>query len=468
MTINIESEAWCRKAYLNYHCYNNTMGISASEMAEITQTWSGQLSSWQASVSNDQTEYEFDDSDYSSYKANGKQIAEDETGFDADKTRGQDCRVVVDSATGVAGVGVAVAASVDMASKSTSNFTSTKGGSIAMCAIALAKAIYYKANKPNEDEHQASQDVVDVLANGANDLAATQEEMEAMSEELVELSDEATENNEDANEEIEEEKTKYDMYKRSYEALKAKVDSGQTLTSDEQSLYKDVVSNMNEAGENITGIQEDTTDVVQDIYSDMETYQDGYDYAAETMGEVEGVTDYAASFDNKTKNDCAVEQYAQGANVLLGTTGAIQAARKAAGMGWLGAIWWAAAAAGLTAAGLSTAAAAEQGKWASEVGAEIDQRLDTQDLNSDTMDMYTEEVDTYAGFMQNVEELEVAIPDDVETVEDTSAGTTTAGTTAGTTTSTTTGSQSATDTTSSTSTTSKDNDDKDDKLNGGG
>jgi hypothetical protein len=258
------------------------------------------------------------------------------------------------------------------------------------------------------------------------------------------------------------------MYKRSYEALKAKVDSGQTLTSDEQSLYKDVVSNMNEAGENITGIQEDTTDVVQDIYSDMETYQDGYDYAAETMGEVEGVTDYAASFDNKTKNDCAVEQYAQGANVLLGTTGAIQAARKAAGMGWLGAIWWAAAAAGLTAAGLSTAAAAEQGRWASEVGAEIDQRLDTQDLNSDTMDMYTEEVDTYAGFMQNVEELEVAIPDDVETVEDTSAGTTTAGTTAGTTTSTTTGSQSATDTTSSTSTTSKDNDDKDDKLNGGG
>jgi hypothetical protein len=137
-------------------------------------------------------------------------------------------------------------------------------------------------------------------------------------------------------------------------------------------------------------------------------------------------------------------------------------------MGWLGAIWWAAAAAGLTAAGLSTAAAAEQGKWASEVGAEIDQRLDTQDLNSDTMDMYTEEVDTYAGFMQNVEELEIAIPDDVETVEDTSAGTTTAGTTAGTTTSTTTGSQSATDTTSSTSTTSKDNDDKDDKLKGGG
>ena len=72
MSININSEAWCRKAYLNYHCYGNSMNISADEMGEITKKWESKLNSWQATVSNDENQYEFDDSDYSSYKDNGK------------------------------------------------------------------------------------------------------------------------------------------------------------------------------------------------------------------------------------------------------------------------------------------------------------------------------------------------------------------------------------------------------------
>ena len=62
MTVqHINSESWCRKAYLNYHCYDNTMGLSPADMGEITQTWSHRLTSWQNSVSSDETEYDFDD-----------------------------------------------------------------------------------------------------------------------------------------------------------------------------------------------------------------------------------------------------------------------------------------------------------------------------------------------------------------------------------------------------------------------
>ena len=75
MSININSEAFCRKAYLNFHCYGNTMNISSEDMGKITQAWEGKIQSWQATVASDENEYEFDDSEYTNYKSEGKQAA---------------------------------------------------------------------------------------------------------------------------------------------------------------------------------------------------------------------------------------------------------------------------------------------------------------------------------------------------------------------------------------------------------
>ena len=49
--ININSEASCRRAYINYHCYENSMGVTMREMAQIEQRWQNRLASWQNSVS---------------------------------------------------------------------------------------------------------------------------------------------------------------------------------------------------------------------------------------------------------------------------------------------------------------------------------------------------------------------------------------------------------------------------------
>ena len=69
--VNLSSEAACRKAYLNYHCYGNTMNLTPQEMGEITSTWSNKISSWQVTVNQDINEYEFDDSEYEQYKSLG-------------------------------------------------------------------------------------------------------------------------------------------------------------------------------------------------------------------------------------------------------------------------------------------------------------------------------------------------------------------------------------------------------------
>ena len=403
MSININSEAACRKAYLNYHCYGNSMNISADEMGEITKKWESKLNSWQATVSNDENQYEFDDSDYANSKEDGKKQGEEATGGKPSTAAG----AAQSYGSGIGALGSAVCAAVALAKK---------GGSKVLMWVAAglcaAVPITYYAHKPNKDGKQACDAMQNEMTNAQAALSETQADMKNMANELIELSDEANEANEDANDNLEEQKTEYDMYRESYEALKAKAESGEPLTEEEKALYQELVKYMTETGENIEETQEEATDVVGELYEDMGSYQEGYDYAAETMGEVEGTTDFAAGFDSTTRTMCYVEA---GAQTLNAVTAGI-AATKLMGKAFVG---WAFAAVGFAAAASSGVAAGQQIKWAGEVGTEIDMRKDTQSFNTETMDMYTEEIDAYDGQMTGVEDLELEIPDDVEAPEDT-------------------------------------------------
>ncbi len=457
MSININSEAWCRKAYLNYHCYGNSMNISADEMGEITKKWESKLNSWQTTVSNDENQYEFDDSDYSSYKDNGKKAAQDQTGYEGGGkgkmiARGAgDATFAVANAVGqtvgkkaVEKVGGKVVQKVgeklagktmekaseevikkggEKAAANVAKNTTGKAASfIVGCTLGLATGTAYMAKKPNKEQKEACDELQNVMANSQTALSETQADMENMANEIVELSDQANEANEDANSELEEQKTEYDMYRASYEALKAKAESGEPLTEEEKALYQELVKYMTETGEVIAETQEDTTDVVGEIYDDIGSYQEGYDYAAETMGEVEGTTDFASGFDSATRTMCYVEAAAQGLNAASSAKAAYEAGAFAASGSWaFGATaWaWAFAAMGGAGAAMSGIGTAEQIKWAGEVGTEIDMRKDTQSFNTETMDMYAEEIDAYDGHMTGVEDLELEIPDDVEAPEDT-------------------------------------------------
>lgn len=458
MSININSEASCRKAYLNYHCYGNTMGITATEMGEITATWKDKLKSWQNTVSQDENEYEFDDSEFESSRSKGKKVAQEATDYDGDQT-GQIMRTTATNIGSAGSLGASLAnnglnqASInlgnakeavtskllgkkvtetvtkDAAGNITSSTTSqttrkvaekgAENGSKASNAsayiaagIAIATAIAYRLKKPNKEQKEACDTMQTELTNAQGATQEAQSEMESMSDELIDLSDEANTINEDANGEIENKKTEYDMYKSTYEALKAKVDSGEQLTEEEKALYKEVVGYLTATGEEISDITDETGDTVQDIYDDMGSYQEGYDYAAETIGEIEGQTDFAASFDKSTQKQCYTEIASQSMNAA---SGAIAGARLLVGPWWQ----WVIGAASIAAGTSSAFAAIEQGQWAGQVGNEIEVRKDTQDLNAATLDTYTEEVDSYDGFMSGVEDLELDIPDDVSAPKDT-------------------------------------------------
>ena len=511
MSININSEAACRKAYLNYHCYGNTMGISTKQMSEITARWESRLSSWQTTVSNDENQYEFDDSEFKDYKANGKAAAMDATGYDGDQS-GQKRRVTNDvvtaGGTAVVSLGAqkifkkaaekaaekavmkagekavkkaseeaitaagkesikkaakeaaleaaeesgktlskkalnavadkAVETTTDEAIKTAGEESIKKAGEesckttaksagqsigcIVGCVAGAATAAAYFIKKPNKEEKDACDDMQTELTNAQGALAAEQENMQTMGEEIIALSDEAAQANEDANAKIVDTKTDYDMYKSTYEALKTRAQSGQVLSDDEKALYKTVTGHMASAGEEINNLSEGTGETVDGLYSDMETYQEGYDYAAETIGEIEGQTDFAASFDKSTQTMCYVEGGAQTLNSFSSFKSGVQAFSLATSGSWaFGATAWAYAfaAMGFAASASSGLAAAEQFTWAGDVGKEIDIRKQTEDLNAETLDVYTEEVDSYAGWMQGVDDLELEIPNDIEAPQDT-------------------------------------------------
>lgn len=433
------SQAYAYKCWYNYNYGGNTMKISAKDMGELTQTWSGELKNWRATASNDENAYEIDDDDFSTAKANGADSAKDKTGYSGNDT-GNIVNNSLSSAASIAsftmgsisagGIGNFVGSSTKIFQKGgigsfgksastktaengakTSSSKSAGASAYVAAALAIATAAAYKVKKPNKTEKEACDELKNTMNDAQASLQMAQSDMETAGDEIVDLSDEAQAYNEDANSDIEDKKTEYDMYKASYDALMEKAKSGEPLSEDEKALLKELVPLMQQLGVDIGDLSDETTDKVGDIYAQMGDYQETYDNAASTMGEVEGVTDYAESFDGTTRTMCIVETASQGLNAVNGAS----AGARLMGMGF----WnWALGAASIAAGAFSAVAAVEQGKMASDIGDEIDARKATQDLNSGTTDLYDENIDIYAGQMEGVEDLELEIPEEMEAPED--------------------------------------------------
>ncbi len=463
----LNSQSYAFKCWENFYYGNNTMGIDSKSMGEIKQTWKEEIPNWQANALDDENAYEIPDDDFDNAYKNGRQAGQDATGYDG-KTGGTIARGVGDAVVagtnavisfglikGTYGVGAnlvgktAAKAGAQAANKAvsklgegvaketaqevgrkaateTSSKVLEKGGNTSWmigAPINLIQGTLYQTLKPNKEEKEACDKLQDTMAESQAATMSAQEEMAAMGEELMTLSDEAATYNEEANEQIEEEKTEYDMYMQTYTALKEKAESGEQLTEEEKALYTEIVGLLTESGEVIQEVQDDTSDTVTTIYDDMGTFQEGYDYAAETVAEIQGITDYAESFDKTTQVMCYVEAASQGLNVASSAKNAWQAGAFAMSGSWaFGATAWAWAFVAMAAAGgaMSGVGAAEQINWAGQVGTEIEARKATQDLNAATNDVYEAEVENYDGWMSGVEDLELEIPDEIEAPEDTS------------------------------------------------
>ena len=285
--------------------------------------------------------------------------------------------------------------------------TAGKTSAIIGASIAIATAILYWVLRPNKKAKEGIDELQNTMTESQGALNAEQANMEQATNEIAEKSAEAEDVQEDAQSDIDDKKTAYDRFYESFMELKAKVDAGEPLTEDEKALFGALVQYLKECGVNIEDLVKASSDEVKDILNEIGLSEESFNQAMETIGEVQGATDYAASTDETTRILCYVEAASQGINAI---SGAISGARLM-GMGpWL----WALGAASIAAAGSSAYAVAEQLKWASEITNEINMRLETEDVNTETNDLWEQSVAAYDEYFSYVEGLNVVEPDDVD------------------------------------------------------
>ena len=422
--------------------------LTAEQKGQITEKYGADVVKEWTSV--DGTKYEIDDVSYDAAKEAGKKTVAESVGHDG--STGSTVSAIGSAAGGAAVTAGALAPGAAKsvtqtalnvfskdgpisevgtplgdraAEQATENAKNSKGadnalGDYATVILAAAVAAKYYIENPNKDQAEAAEKLTaSELPQGQEYLYDAQNSIQEATDMATELAEEAEDVNEEANDEIEKNKVEFDYYRAQYEGLKAKKESGEKLTEDEIALMKKLTPMMEDLSVGITDIENETSETVNDLNDDIGDYQEIYDNSAETMAEVEGVTDFAEGFDETTRTLC----YVEGAGQTLNSMGALRAAaRLSAGSFWN----WAFAAIGYAAALASGNAARQQFVRASTMTEEIHARRDVQELNGETTELYDEHLDAYAGTIETVEDLELEIPDDLEipTEDGTGDGTT--------------------------------------------
>ena len=375
--------------------------VSAEQKGQLSAKWGADnVNKW---LSVDSTTYEIDDVSYDEAKEAGKNAAIESTGYDGHKSYGS----VVNAAISTGGAVVA---------RTIAPSAFGQASAIACAIISSVIAAKYYIEKPNKEQHNAAEHLMEnEFPEGVAALNETQGIMTDASEEITELTEEAESINEEANEKIEEDKTMFDFYKQQYDALKAKKERGEQLTPDEKALMKQLAPLMENINEDIAETSEDTSDDVNELNDTIAEYQDTFDESAETIAEVEGVTDYAEGFDENTRTMMYVEGTGQCINSVSAGIAAARLYAMASGTFGATTAFAVLATAASVASGI---ASGQQFSWASDMSKEIQMRRETQELGNQTTDVYDEELDNYAGNVETVEDLELEIPEDMELPEE--------------------------------------------------
>ena len=442
MSVNINSISDCYNAWRDYKYGENTRGITPEEFRDIENRWSANLVSWKSQATQDENQYEISDDDKQSAHDQGVQDAKDTTGHDGSSDTAKSWGTTI--GTSVVGTGaVAVTGAltgkyiIGAAKRMEDGASKAKASANAIwntiLIAGIGGALYgmgrlVRASDPNGDQAEALQTLnEELLPEAQEELGNAQSEMLDASETVANLTEEANEQNEETNENIEENKTEFDMYRELIEILQAKVESGEQLSESEKELYQELAPLLEELGAGITEMSEDNTDNVAAIYDEIGEYQGTFDDSVETIEQVQGLTDYAADFDEQTLKNTGVVQ--EGANIGGMASQGVQAGGAAgiyAGVTkmhsvfsfWAGVAQIAAGSSAVLTGGLAKnqfdTLKKEQENYGEIATNEIANRVQTQEFDAQSLEVYSEQIESYADNISIVEDLEMAIPDDLD------------------------------------------------------
>ena len=434
----LQSEAYARQCFINYNYKGNTMGITASEMGEVTSHWSSRVNSWKNYKEKDSNDYHISEKDWNQ----GHEDAKNDLGYDRSKRAGeQGWRTGGSATSGLVNAGVGacgrpaakefgkmskdamVSCDKDIAKDGAKQAGGSTGGLlvIASCVLDGVNAAWYRAAKPNAPEKKASEEAAETLPELQNQAAENDSTMDCLDEELQDMTDIASETTEEANDGMAELKTDYEMNADVIEYYKKAQVQGYQLTADDYETWKQSAQYMTENGEEIAAMNEEAAANVEEIRDDMDNFEGEYNDVADNMDANITYCDYVAGFDESTYTQTLIQAGVQGLGAAtsgLDAASAFSMAGSTIAAPWVAAAY-AAAGAVAVAAGISDGlAAAEQYNWSTEIDAQIEAREATEDMNDANIEHYDENVDYYEGYKGDVDDLCLEVPDDVDEPEE--------------------------------------------------
>lgn len=439
ISVDLNSRFACQRAYYDYTRGVNTRGITDDDIKAIKERWGSEIPHWLEQFDEDSNLYEgLDDVSYDNAKQSGLDMAKDSTGYDGKISAGEKTSIYGEAAVSVANAASpAVAGTIvnqvgagvsNLGAGIGSNALNEAGGKIMekgtnysdkagkasawiSAALAIATTAKYMIQKPNEKEHNASVQLgEEMLPEAQASLAETVAYMEEKEEEIAAKEEEAEKINEENAARIDASTSDYQLYQAAYADLQAKIDAGLELSPDEATLYKAAVAHMQETGGNITDIQDENSELLGANQEDIEGLIGEFDVAEENMAEVQGVTDYADGFDETARTMCYVEG---GSRALTAISGGVAGAKLCSTAG-LNYVQWGVGIASIAAGVKSGFDAKEQFQYAGDIKDEIHLRRDVQDFNVETGEQLDEHLEIADVAWQDVGELTIDIPDNVE------------------------------------------------------
>ncbi len=444
---DISTAGGAYKAWYNYNYGGNTLGVTAEDISTIQSKYSKEINTtWTLRATNDNNQYVISDDEKNESHNDGVERGKDKSGHDGstDGVSSVTAGVVGAGVGGLAGGVLGVIATITSLSKG----AMTKPGAMTLSKTITAAAVgaaltasgtYLITAKPNEDPANACETLTEEMGVAQGEIADQEGIMEEADQTLEELSAEAEEANEEANSENEDNYANYDDYKVRYDELMEKVKSGTPLTDEEKEELKGLIPILQELGVNIQETTDETSDVVGEIYDEMGEYQDTFDDASEKIEEINGLTDFAAEFDEATKDNAKMVEATAAIGMLgaagittsggLGLTAGLKKIAYGKSLLVGGAPIIAYGTAQTIAAGIATAEGItaglefnkvreQQQSYAEKAETEIAAREATQDLNSNLSDVYDERVEGYEGYLGVVEDLELEVPEGMEVPEE--------------------------------------------------
>ena len=421
----LNSQSYAYKAWVNYNYESNTMGIPADDMKQVTQTWSTELSNWEANYSEDENAYEIDDDDWNAAYDEGKTSAEETSGNDGNNqaydTTGSAVGTAAVGATAIFGgkvvgnMATSISRKMFLSGKidATTHCDNTvrKGSWMVTAPLSMAIGALYFATRPNRDELDALRVLKSVMTEQQGTLATSQETLADLSDSIMELSEGAEALNDDYEGDIEDRQKELEMVLELYYEIIERVESGEPISEEDRKILEAVGEVIPELQDELADLQGEAADSVGSVYDEIEGTQSQFDAEAETMANVQGTTDFTAGFDKATQARCIVEGVMQAANVGTGTVAAVQAGIAAANSLGTNAYAWACVGMGTAGAVMSGIGAVEQFKWAKEIGDMIDNRQVTEGVNVETQAVYEASLDNMVTYAEITGEIGTDIDD---------------------------------------------------------